>query len=78
MNATAPPPSDVILLGCVKTKQPGTHTARDLSPLFAGRRAYADASGEPWFFGKWGCSYCEQVARRMPVSEACASCGFGD
>lgn len=41
----------VILVGCVKTKLPGTYVARDLytSPLFRKRRAYADASGYEWY-----------------------------
>lgn len=41
----------VIVLGCVKTKRAGTWPARDLytSPLWHGRRAYAEAAGVPWF-----------------------------
>jgi hypothetical protein len=44
MSATA------ILLGCVKTKLDNRAKARDLycSPLWRGRRAYAEASGLPW------------------------------
>jgi hypothetical protein len=39
-----------ILLGCVKTKVDHRAEARDLycSPLWARRRAYAEASGLPW------------------------------
>ena len=42
---------DVILVGCVKSKLPGTHLARELynSPLFRGRRSYAESRGVPWF-----------------------------
>lgn len=42
--------SRVILIGCGKTKQPYVLQARDLykGPLFVKRRAYAEASGEPW------------------------------
>jgi hypothetical protein len=41
----------VILLGCVKLKLDHRAAAKDLyrSPLWAGRRAYAEASGHPWF-----------------------------
>jgi hypothetical protein len=41
----------VILVGCVKTKVAGTHPAKSLyaSPLFNGRRGYAEATGSPWF-----------------------------
>jgi hypothetical protein len=40
-----------ILLGCVKAKAGRPLAARDLyvSPLFRKRRAYAEASGRPWF-----------------------------
>lgn len=43
--------ADLVLLGCVKTKLPGRHKAKDLytSPLFKGRRQYAERSGVPWF-----------------------------
>ena len=27
-----------------------------------------------WFFGKHGCSHCEQIRRRVPISRACANC----
>jgi len=27
-----------------------------------------------WFFGKWGCSFCEQERRRIPISEICERC----
>jgi hypothetical protein len=41
----------VLLIGCVKSKRPEASSARDLytSTLFVRRRAYAEASGEPWF-----------------------------
>ena len=43
-------PARVVLLGCVKTKVDHRAAAKDLyrSPLWAGRRAYAEASGHPW------------------------------
>lgn len=41
----------VILVGCVKQKHAGTYAAEELytSPLFKKRRAYAEATGDPWF-----------------------------
>lgn len=27
-----------------------------------------------WFFGKYGCSHCERIGRRTPISRACANC----
>ena len=27
-----------------------------------------------WFFGKHGCSHCEQIRRRVPISRACENC----
>ncbi len=27
-----------------------------------------------WFWGKWGCSFCERAGRRVPIAEACRSC----
>ncbi|WP_157845282.1 MULTISPECIES: DUF6884 domain-containing protein [Pseudofrankia] len=43
--------ADLVLIGCVKTKQARADRAADLfvSPLFAGRRAYAEGSGLPWY-----------------------------
>ena len=29
-----------------------------------------------WFFGKHGCSHCEQVKRRVPFGRACQACRF--
>lgn len=43
--------SDVVLIGCTKTKRTERSAARDLynpSDLFRRRRAYAEASGRPW------------------------------
>lgn len=44
-------PSDAILVGCVKTKGPDPLPAKDLyrSELWRRRRAYAEASGVPWW-----------------------------
>lgn len=41
----------IALVGCVKTKRPGVHPARDLyaSPLFRYRRAYVEAQGVDWY-----------------------------
>ncbi len=30
-----------------------------------------------WFFGKWGCTFCERAGRRMPISPLCDQCRFG-
>jgi hypothetical protein len=27
-----------------------------------------------WFFGKWGCSFCEKLGKAMPISPACVGC----
>lgn len=43
-------PGTIALIGCVKSKRPGVHPARDLyrSPLFRARVADAEARGLPW------------------------------
>jgi hypothetical protein len=43
--------ADVILVTCVKRKRPSPSAAKDLyvSPLFLRERAYAEATGRPWF-----------------------------
>jgi hypothetical protein len=43
--------TDVIVLGSVKSRRSGRHLAADLfaSPLWLGRRCYAERSGLPWF-----------------------------
>jgi hypothetical protein len=43
-------------------------------PGLAGTAAFLDPI--LWFFAKWGCSHCERVAERVPISQACASCRF--
>jgi len=30
-----------------------------------------------WFFGKWGCTFCERARKRMPISPLCDHCRFG-
>ena len=30
-----------------------------------------------WFFGKYGCSYCETQQKQVPISDACKGCRFG-
>ncbi len=27
-----------------------------------------------WFFGKWGCSFCERAGRRIPIHDDCHGC----
>ncbi len=29
-----------------------------------------------WFFGKWGCTFCESRGERRPVARVCADCRF--
>jgi hypothetical protein len=29
-----------------------------------------------WFYGKWGCTYCERAGRKLPISYACGRCRF--
>jgi hypothetical protein len=31
-----------------------------------------------WFYGKWGCTFCQRAGQRMPISSLCAECRFGD
>lgn len=44
-------PANLILVGCVKRKRSQPCPARDLyeSPLWRGRREYAERSGAPWY-----------------------------
>jgi hypothetical protein len=30
-----------------------------------------------WFFGKWGCTFCERATRKLPISSACDACTLG-
>jgi hypothetical protein len=30
-----------------------------------------------WFFGKWGCTFCERAGRRRPISQLCDRCVLG-
>lgn len=29
-----------------------------------------------WFYGKWGCTFCERAGRRLPISDICGECRF--
>jgi hypothetical protein len=55
----------VVLIGCVKTKQPEPAPAKDLytSQLFVRRRAYAERSRRPWFVlsSQWGVIDPEEI-----------------
>ncbi|WP_370385109.1 DUF6884 domain-containing protein [Catenulispora sp. GAS73] len=57
-GSAKPPAASVILIGDGTAQVSEPVAARDLyvSPLFAGRRAQAEASGVPWFVvsGRWG------------------------
>jgi len=49
----------------------GAPRARGPGPL-QGTSATADPA--IWFFGKWGCSFCERSGHRAPISEVCQRC----
>ncbi|MBL7621354.1 MULTISPECIES: DUF6884 domain-containing protein [unclassified Frankia] len=51
MSSSAGTAADLVLIGCVKTKQSRAMPAADLfaSPLFASRRRHAERSGVPWY-----------------------------
>ena len=45
-------------------------------PSLAGTASAVDPA--LWFFGKWGCTFCEQrFGRREPISSLCSACTFG-
>ena len=46
------------------------------SPVLAGTCAALDPA--LWFFGRWGCTFCERARRRMPISTACTACRYGE
>lgn len=31
-----------------------------------------------WFYGKWGCSFCQRATQKSPISPLCAECRFPD
>ena len=31
-----------------------------------------------WFYGKWGCTFCQRARRKLPISPLCEECRFGD
>ena len=31
-----------------------------------------------WFYGKWGCTFCERAGRKLPISHACDRCRFSE
>lgn len=44
----------------------------DAPPVLKGTAAAIDPA--LWFFGKWGCTYCERAGRQIPISSVCARC----
>lgn len=46
------------------------------SPGLAGTCAALDPA--LWFFGKWGCTFCQRARKRMPISTACSACTFDE
>ena len=75
-------------LGVTSTQGPLTHRVkRVIENAWQEAVAFTDIGGPEalcgtcaaldavlWFFGKYGCSHCEKVGRRVPISEACDSC----
>jgi hypothetical protein len=63
---------DVVIVGCVSSKQAGPAPARDLyvSPLWAKRRHYAESSGRPWviFSAEHGILKPDQVIEYYDVA----------
>lgn len=57
--------SGLLLVGCVANKSAKMVPARDmyLSPTFARRRVYAEASGRPWFVlsSRWGLVHPDEL-----------------
>lgn len=55
-------------------------TWRELASVAVGPALLAGSSAalDPalWFFGSWGCSYCERAHRKLPISRACQSCRY--
>ncbi len=51
-----------------------------MSPPHYGADGRGDTSAalDPalWFFGKWGCTYCERVKRKVQISDVCRECRF--
>jgi len=43
-----------------------------------GALANTSAALDPalWFFGKWGCTHCEKVGRKVPIAKVCDACLF--
>lgn len=42
--------------------------------------AHTPAALDPalWFYGKWGCTHCEQAGHRRPISSLCEGCRFDE
>ena len=47
----------------------GAADAAEGPPALAGTAAALDPA--LWFFGKWGCTFCENARRRMPIAGVC-------
>ena len=43
-------------------------------PAIAGTSAALDPA--LWFYGKYGCNYCEKLDERKPIGRACGHCQF--
>lgn len=54
-----------------RTWQSGAERARGPG-LLAGTASALDPA--IWFFAKWGCTYCERIKRKAPISSLCNGC----
>jgi hypothetical protein len=52
----------------VRRRHPAAHGADGPAPI-AGTAGALDPA--LWFYGKWGCTFCERAGRAMPIHEAC-------
>jgi hypothetical protein len=75
-------------LGMAATRDQSLETARAVIQTAWAAQA-SKAAGPPalkgtaaaidpavWFFGKWGCTHCEQIGRQAPISDVCSACSF--
>ena len=57
--------ADLVAAGGAEGLEPVRHTSAALDPAL-------------WFYGKWGCTWCERARRKLPISELCGMCRFGE
>lgn len=55
--------------------QAGVETGTAVGPpALSGTAAALDPA--LWFWGKWGCTFCERAGRKIPIGSPCSSCRF--